>query len=68
MEAIPKLMEHLRVKLGKDVKLIHDVHEHLSPTMAVELARRMEPCRMFSVEDLLPPEMIQFSGSAISAR
>ncbi|MSV28231.1 MAG: starvation-sensing protein RspA [Bryobacterales bacterium] len=60
VEAIPKLMEHLRVRLGKDVKLIHDVHEHLSPTMAVELARRMEPYRMFYVEDILPPEMIQW--------
>jgi len=60
VDAIPKLMEHLRVKLGKEVKLIHDVHEHLSPTMAVELARRMEPYRMFFVEDILPPEMIQW--------
>jgi mannonate dehydratase len=60
VEAIPRLFEHLRVKLGKEVKLIHDVHEHLSPTMAVELARRMEPYRMFFVEDILPPELIQW--------
>jgi len=60
IEAIPKLMEHLRVKLGKDVKLTHDVHEHLSPTMAVELAKRLEPYRMFFVEDLLPPEYIEW--------
>jgi len=60
VDAIPKLFEHLRVKLGKEVKLIHDVHEHLSPTMAVELARRMEPYRMFYVEDILPPELVQW--------
>lgn len=60
VDAIPKLFEHLRVKLGKDVKLIHDVHEHLSPAMAVELARRMEPYRMFFVEDILPPELVQW--------
>lgn len=60
VDAIPKLFEHLRVKLGKDVKLIHDVHEHLSPTMAVELARRMEPYRMFYVEDILPPELVEW--------
>jgi mannonate dehydratase len=53
-------MEHLRGKLGKDVKLIHDVHEHLTPTAAVELARRLEPYRMFFVEDILPPELIQW--------
>jgi L-alanine-DL-glutamate epimerase-like enolase superfamily enzyme len=40
LEAIPDLMEHLRVKLDKDVKLILDVHEHLTPTGAVEFARR----------------------------
>ncbi len=58
MEAIPKLFEHLRVKLGKEVKLLHDVHEHLSPAMAVELARRLEPYRLFFLEDVLPPEQI----------
>jgi mannonate dehydratase len=57
---VPKLFEHLRVKLGGDVKLLHDVHEHLSPTMAVEFARRMEPYGMFFVEDILPPEQIDW--------
>ncbi|MFN0172831.1 MAG: enolase C-terminal domain-like protein [Bryobacteraceae bacterium] len=60
METIPKLFEHLRVKLGTGVKLIHDVHEHLTPTMALEFARRMEPYRMFFVEDILPPEHIDW--------
>jgi mannonate dehydratase len=60
LEAIPALMDHLRGKLGKDVKLIHDVHEHLTPTAAVEFARRMQPYRMFFVEDILPPELIQW--------
>jgi mannonate dehydratase len=59
-EVIPKLFEHLRVKLGTGVKLIHDVHEHLTPTMALEFARRMEPYRMFFVEDILPPELIDW--------
>jgi mannonate dehydratase len=58
VETIPKLFEHLRLKLGKDVKLLHDVHEHLTPTMAVEFAKRMEPYRLFFVEDILPPEQI----------
>jgi mannonate dehydratase len=60
IEAIPKLFEHLRVKLGKELKLIHDVHEHLTPSTAVEFAKRMEPYRMFFVEDILPPEFIQW--------
>jgi len=60
VDTIPKLFEHLRVKLGKDVKLLHDVHEHLTPAMALEFARRMEPYRMFFVEDILPPEQIEW--------
>lgn len=58
VHAIPKLFELLRDKLGYDVKLLHDVHEHLSSTAAVELARRLEPFQMFFVEDILPPEQI----------
>jgi len=58
MDIIPELFEYLRVKLGKGVKLLHDVHEHLSPTGAVEFAKRMEPYRMYFLEDILPPEQI----------
>ncbi|HZT38433.1 MAG TPA: enolase C-terminal domain-like protein [Bryobacteraceae bacterium] len=60
IEEIPKLFEHLRAKLGTEVKLLHDVHEHLTPTGAVEFAKRMEPYRMFFVEDILPPEQIDW--------
>jgi mannonate dehydratase len=60
LEAIPKLFEHLRTKLGAEVKLLHDVHEHLTPTAAVDFAKRMEPYRMFFVEDILPPEQIDW--------
>jgi mannonate dehydratase len=60
LEAIPKLFEYLRGNLGSEVKLLHDVHEHLTPTGAVELAKRLEPYRMFYVEDILPPEQIDW--------
>jgi mannonate dehydratase len=60
IDEIPKLFEHLRTKLGGEVKLLHDVHEHLTPTGAVEFAKRMEPYHMFFVEDILPPEQIDW--------
>ena len=60
VRTIPKLFEHLRDTVGWDVKLLHDVHEHLSPNMAMDLARRMEPYQMFFVEDILPPEQIDW--------
>lgn len=58
VDTIPQMFDHLRAKLGPQVKLLHDVHEHLSPLAAVELAKRLEPYHMFYVEDILPPEHI----------
>ena len=60
VDAIPKMFQHVRDKLGWKVKLLHDVHEHLTPALALEFARRMEPFRMFFVEDILPPEQIDY--------
>lgn len=58
VDTIPKLFGHIRDKVGWKVKLLHDVHEHLTPASAVELARKLEPVNMFFVEDILPPEQI----------
>jgi mannonate dehydratase len=60
IEVIPKLFEYIRVKLGTEVKLLHDVHEHPTPAGAVELAKRLEPYHMFFVEDILAPEQIDW--------
>jgi len=60
LETIPKLFAHLRTQLGWNVKLLHDVHEHLTPTVAREFAKQMEPYRLFFVEDILPPEQIDW--------
>ena len=60
LDAIPKMFDHLRNKLGFSVKLTHDAHSHLRPHNAVELAKRLEPHRLFFLEDVLPPEQIQW--------
>lgn len=52
----PKLMEHLRVALGDDVELCHDVHERIPPIQGVWLAKALEPYRLFFLEDLFAPE------------
>jgi mannonate dehydratase len=44
--------------LGDDVELLHDVHERLYPAEAVEFAKRVEPLRLFFLEDALAPEDI----------
>lgn len=55
---IPHLFEHLRSTIGDEVELIHDVHERLEPTDAIQLARDLEQYRPFFLEDALAPEDI----------
>ena len=52
----PKLFEHLRVQLGDEVELMHDAHEQLTPIEAAQLAKSLEPYRLFFLEDPLRPE------------
>ena len=56
LRTVPLLFEHLRLKLGNDVELLHDCHEKLSPVDAARLARDLEPYRLFFLEDPLRPE------------
>ena len=58
LENVPKMFAYLRDKLGFDVKLTHDVHEHLLPHNAVTLAKLLEPYRLYFLEDLLSPEQV----------
>ena len=60
LENIPNMFDYLRQKLGFQVRLTHDVHEHLRPQCAVQLAKLLEPYRLFFLEDVLPPEHIQW--------
>jgi mannonate dehydratase len=53
---VPHLFDHLRSTIGDEVELIHDVHERLDPTDAIQLARDLEQYRPFFLEDALAPE------------
>lgn len=53
---VPRLFEYLRSDLGMEVELLHDVHEQLSPIEAAQLAKRLEPYRLFFLEDPVSPE------------
>lgn len=54
--SIPAMFEAIRRKVGDEVELLHDVHERLSPIDAVQLAKALEPYRLFFLEDILAPE------------
>jgi mannonate dehydratase len=53
---VPRLFEHLRTRLGDEVELLHDVHERVTLNQAINLAKSLEPYRLFFLEDPLPPE------------
>ncbi len=53
---VPRLFEELRSTLGEDVELLHDVHERVPPTMALQLAKDLEPYHLFFLEDIVAPE------------
>ncbi|HUQ95730.1 MAG TPA: enolase C-terminal domain-like protein [Bryobacteraceae bacterium] len=60
VEAIPKIFEYVRSKVGTEPKLCHDVHSHLSGINAVELSRRLQSYQLLFLEDVLAPEQIQW--------
>ena len=57
---VPKLFEHLRSKLGDEVELLHDVHERVPPILAIQLAKDLEPYKLFFLEDPLSPEDVGY--------
>lgn len=56
LTVLPRLMAYLRENLGEKVDLLHDVHERLSPGQACQLARTLEPYKLFFLEDPVRPE------------
>jgi mannonate dehydratase len=57
---LPKLFEHLRTKLGDEVELLHDIHERVPPILGMQLAKDLEPYRLFFLEDPFSPEDVGY--------
>jgi mannonate dehydratase len=57
---VPRLFETMRSRLGEEVELLHDVHERIPPIMAIQLARDLEPYRLFFLEDPFAPEDVDY--------
>jgi mannonate dehydratase len=63
IETIPKLLEYVRSKVGFEPKLLHDAQEHFTPLKAIQLAKLLEPSRLFFLEDVLNLEQIPWYRS-----
>jgi len=55
-----KLFEECRKNLGEEVELLHDAHERVTPTQAVQFAKDLEKFHLFFLEDMLSPEDIAY--------
>lgn len=55
-----KVFEHVRSKYGFDIEFLHDVHERVEPIHAIELAKELEPFKLFFYEDPLAPEQVEW--------
>ncbi len=53
-----RMLEECRKQLGDEVELLHDVHERITPTQALQLARDCERFKLFFLEDPVSPEDI----------
>jgi mannonate dehydratase len=60
VRTVPKLFEHLRKKVGDEVELLHDMHERVPPILAIQLAKDLEPYKLFFLEDPLSPEDVGY--------
>jgi len=56
LDFVPPLFDRLRREVGFDVHLLHDVHHRLTPIEAAHLGKRLEPYRLFWLEDPVPAE------------
>ncbi|WP_316668855.1 enolase C-terminal domain-like protein [uncultured Propionibacterium sp.] len=56
LDFLPELVRAVRDELGYGFELLHDGHHRLAPSQAGWLGRRLEPYRMFWLEDPVPEE------------
>ncbi|HUF63800.1 MAG TPA: enolase C-terminal domain-like protein [Verrucomicrobiales bacterium] len=62
MESLPylkgtvKMFEHVRSVFGDEPEFLHDVHERVQPSEAIQLLKDLERFRPFFIEDPVAPE------------
>ena len=56
IRTIPDILAQVRSEFGKELLVLHDVHNRLRPIEAAKLAQRLEPYDLFWLEDCTPIE------------
>ncbi len=57
---VPRLFEHIRKTVGEELELLHDIHERVPPILAIQMAKDLEPYRLFFLEDPFAPEDVGY--------
>ena len=57
------MIGHVRANAARHIELLHDVHERLVPTDAIQFAKDVEPFKLFFLEDPLAPEDLEWFRS-----
>lgn len=60
MRETVRLFSEIREREGEELELVHDVHERIHPTEAVEFVKEMEPFHLFFMEDVVPLEQTEW--------
>jgi len=56
VEGTVEMFEHIRSTCGREVELLHDIHERIPPIEAINMVKRLERYRPFFIEDPFAPE------------
>lgn len=56
LRSVPKMFQLVRKQCGEEVELLHDVHERVQPTQAINMINQLEEYRPFFIEDPISPE------------
>jgi mannonate dehydratase len=54
------MIEFVRTAVDPQIELLHDVHERLPTSDAVQFAKDVEPYKLFFLEDILAPEDLEW--------
>src|SRR4051794_9033253 len=57
---VPRLFAHVRLEIGDEVELLHDIHERVPPMLAIRMAKELEQFNLFFLEDPFSPEDIGY--------
>jgi len=57
LNSVSEALGAVRERFGFELELLHDAHHRLSPIEAAQLGRRLEPHRLFWLEDPVPAEL-----------